>query len=303
MLGSGGILTSFPGVRASLAFVSGLMAGCASDSQMSFGGPAPIGYLKQHPRRSFGGVLAIAVGAFVLMLGGAAGQQSSDDPTALCERAAKRAERDWHLPQGLLDAIGLVESGRRSPGGSLPIIWPWAVNAEGQGIYQPSKDAAVSMVRLLQLRGVRVIDVGCFQVDLFYHPHAFTSLDEAFDPDANARVAARILSLGRLGTTGWDGAIAAYHSAVPLFGTVYLQKVRAVWPSVMAHPLWSGLERPEAYAVLLSPQARVVRVVTPLDSSSEQLIRPARIKQADRFGGTIQWLHQPTTSLPRVVSP
>ena len=238
----------------------------------------------------------------MLTLSGSAGQQLSDDPTALCERAAKQAERDWHLPQGLLGAIGLVESGRRSLGGSFPIIWPWTINAEGQGIYQPSKDAAVSMVRALQLRGVRMIDVGCFQVDLFYHPHAFTRLDEAFDPDANARVAARILSLGRLGTTGWDGAIAAYHSAVPLFGAVYLQKVRTVWPSIMAHPLWEP-ERSETYAVLLSPQAHLVRVVTPLDTSSEQLIRSTRIKQADRFSETVQWLHQPTTNLPRVLSP
>ena len=157
------------------------------------------------------------------------------------------------------------------------------------------------MVRLLQLRGVRVIDVGCFQVDLFYHPHVFTSLDEAFDPDANAQVAARILSLGRLG--GWDSAIATYHSAVPLFGAVYLQKVRTVWPLIMAHPLWSEPERPETYAALLSPQARLVRVVTPLDSSSEQFIRPTRTRQADQFGETVQWLHQPTMSLPRVVSP
>ena len=36
---------------------------------------------------------------------------------------------------------------------------------------------------------MKVIDVGCFQVDLFYHPYAFTSLEEAFDPDANARAA------------------------------------------------------------------------------------------------------------------
>ena len=115
---------------------------------------------------------------------------------------------------GLLAAIGIVESGRRAPAGMFPIIWPWTINAEGRGFYQPSKAAAVGMVRALQLRGVRVIDVGCFQVDLFYHPYAFASLEEAFDPDANARAAARILSLGRLGSTGWDGAIAAYHSAV-----------------------------------------------------------------------------------------
>jgi hypothetical protein len=238
-----------------------------------------------------------------LLPGEAAGQPLSNDFTAVCERAAKQAERDWHLPQGLLAAIGLVESGRRLPTAPYPIIWPWTINAEGQGIYQPSKAAAVSMVRAMQLRGLRVIDVGCFQVDLFYHPYAFKSLDEAFDPDANARVAARILSLGRLGTTGWDGAIAAYHSAVPLFGAVYLQKVRAVWPSIMAHRLWEEPELSEAYAVLLSPQARLVRVVTPFDPSPERPTRPARIMSAERPGETVQWIHQPTATLPRVLTP
>lgn len=231
----------------------------------------------------------------MLTLGGAAGQQLSDNPTTLCERAAKQAERNWHLPQGLLGAIGLVESGRHSPGGSFPIIWPWTINAGGQGIYLPNKVAAASMVRLLQLRGVRAIDVGCFQVDLLYHPHAFASLDEAFNPDANARVAARILSLGRLGTTGWDGAIAAYHSAIPLVGAVYLQKVRTIWPSIMAHPLWGEPERPETYAVLLSPQARLVRVVTPFDSVAAD-------QPTERLCA-VQWLRQPAIELPHVLTP
>src|ERR1700688_1153670 len=174
--------------------------------------------------------LAIAICAFVLVtLDRAAGQQSPEDPTQACGMAAARAERDWQLPTGLLAAVGIVESGRRAPTGVGPIIWPWTINAEGRGFYQPTKTAAVGMVRSLQLRGVRVIDVGCFQVDLYYHPYAFANLDEAFDPDTNARVAARILSFGRLGNTGWDGAIAAYHSAIPLLGAAYLQKVRAVW--------------------------------------------------------------------------
>lgn len=217
----------------------------------------------------------------------------------MCERAARQAEREWYLPQGLLTAIGIVESGRHSPTGAFA-IWPWTINAERQGIYQPSKAAAVSMVRALQLRGVRLIDVGCFQVDLFYHPHAFASLDDAFDPDANARAAARILTLGRLRNSGWDGAIAAYHSAVPLLGVNYLQKVRAVWPQVMSYQLWGEPKLTDAYAVLLSPQARLVRVVTPLDPTSERLAGSA---PADKLGGTVQWLHQPTASLPRVFTP
>src|SRR4051794_874296 len=195
--------------------------------------------------------LAISICAFVCVPSDhAAGQQLSYDMTVACGRAAARAERDWHLPTGLLAAIGMVESGRRAPAGGYPVIWPWTINAEGRGFYLPSKAAAVGMVRSLQLRGVRIIDVGCFQLDLFYHPYAFSSPEEAFDPDANARVAARILSLGRLGNGGWDDAIAAYHSAVPLIGAVYLQKVRGVWPWIKSHPS-SGSDVSITYAVLL----------------------------------------------------
>ena len=231
-------------------------------------------------------------------------QVPADDPSPVCERAARQAERDWHLPQGMLVAIGLVESGRRAPAGRYPVIWPWTINAEGQGYYQPSKAAAISTARLLQLRGVRAIDVGCFQVDLFFHPYAFASLEEAFDPDANARAAAHILSLGRLRSVGWDGAIAAYHSAAPLLGAVYLQKIRAVWPWVATHLLWDEPTASTIYAVLLSPQARLVRVVTPFDAPPERLKTSSPIlSEYKPVDETSQWLHQPVTNLPRVLTP
>jgi hypothetical protein len=251
---------------------------------------------------------AVAVCAFVsATLNQAAGQPPPEDATLACQRAATRSERDWHLPAGLLAAIGTVESGRPAPAGMFPIIWPWTINAEGRGFYQPSKAAAVGMVRALQLRGVRVIDVGCFQVDLFYHPYAFASLADAFDPDANARAAARILSLGRLSSTGWDGAISAYHSAWPLLGAIYLQKVLAVWPSIRMHPSGGLPAPPEIFAALLSPQARLVKVVAPTDPLSAQftgLPRVIPIELPDRpgpKGGVIQWLRPPVTNLPRVL--
>jgi hypothetical protein len=238
-------------------------------------------------------------------------QRPSEDATQACGAAASRAEREWRLPTGLLAAIGIIESGRRAPNGIVPTIWPWTINAGGRGFYHPSKAAAVDMVRGLQRIGVSIIDVGCFQVDLFYHPYAFASLEEAFDPDANARAAARILSLGRLGSTGWDGAIAAYHSASPLLGVVYLQKVRAIWPWVRAHPPWGEPEPEAAYAVLLSPQARLVRVVTP-DTAVAVSAQPAgmpRLVSAggpdgiDRAGAAVAWLHPPAQPLPLVLSP
>jgi hypothetical protein len=150
---------------------------------------------------------------------------------------------------------------------------------------------------------VRMIDVGCFQVDLFFHPYAFASLEEAFDPDANARAAARILSMGRFASTGWDGAIAAYHSAVPLVGVTYLQKVRSVWPWARARSMWVGPEVRAAYAALLSPQARLVRVVTPFDASPAQSGGVLPVMPVERPASeTVQWLHEPPTNLPRVLT-
>ena len=76
----------------------------------------------------------IAVGTFALLpLSQAAGQQPYDGSSSVCESAAGQAEREWRLPQGLLAAIGVVEAGRRAPTGMLPSIWPWTLNAEGQG--------------------------------------------------------------------------------------------------------------------------------------------------------------------------
>jgi hypothetical protein len=242
-------------------------------------------------------------------LGQAVGQQSIEDATQVCGRAAARAEYEWRLPPGLLVAIGIVESGRRGSAGMFPIIWPWTINAEGRGFYQPSKAAAVGMVRALQLRGVGLIDVGCFQVDLFYHPFAFANLEEAFDPDANARAAARILGAGRMRSTGWDSAIAAYHSSVPLFGAVYLRRVRAIWPSVADRRSWVDPDLPaEAFAVLLSPQALLVRVITPASPIQSQVIGLPRVievdlRRPDQSAAIVQWLQPPSEALPIVLSP
>jgi len=253
------------------------------------------------------GVAALCILAW-MGIGQAVGQQPPEDATQVCGRAAARAEQEWRLPPGLLAAIGLVESGRRGPAGSR-IIWPWTINAEGRGFYQPNKAAAVDMVRTLQLRGARLIDVGCFQVDLFYHPFAFVNLEEAFDPDVNARAAARILGAGRMRSTGWDSAIAAYHSSVPLFGAVYLERVRAIWSSVAARWSWGDPDSPAAaFAVLLSPQALLVRIITPSSPIQPRVIGlphvlEVDVRRPDRSAAMVQWLQPPPEALPIVLPP
>lgn len=149
-------------------------------------------------------------------------------PGELCHAAIASAERQWRIPDRLLDSIGVVESGHRD-GSGVASPWPWTINAEGVGQWFQSKAEAIAAVENLRARGVQSIDVGCLQVNLMYHPEAFTSLDQAFDPAANASYAARFLTelYGQTGT--WRQAAAGYHSLTPDIGEDYARKVMAIW--------------------------------------------------------------------------
>jgi len=158
------------------------------------------------------------------------------DPGAQCLEAIKAAEREHRLPGGLLHAIGRVESGRIHPNTGKLTPWPWTINAEGQGRHFDTKAEAIAAVQELRARGVRVIDVGCLQVNLHYHPDAFANLDQAFDPAANARYAAQFLRRLHAAKKDWEQAAANYHSTTPERADAYRLKVLANWPG-MAHRL------------------------------------------------------------------
>jgi hypothetical protein len=215
-------------------------------------------------------------------------ENGSGDPLRACNRAAVRAEVDWHLPAGLLSAIGTVESGG-GLGTARAVPWPWSINAGGRGYFLANKAAAIATVKALQATGRSVIDVGCFQVDLLYHPQAFANLELAFDPDANAEAAARILALARLSSSSWDVATARYHSASPIRGALYLGQVQAAWRSVRIH----GAVDPAVYAVLLSPTARQVRVITPVDTPEAKTAGLPRVLGPGDATAVLQWVATP----------
>jgi hypothetical protein len=153
-------------------------------------------------------------------------------PGLLCQQAIETAGRAHATPPGLMAAIGRVESGRHDPVSGTLHPWPWTVDAEGQGVFYDSKAQAIAAVRALQARGVASIDVGCMQVNLMHHPDAFNSLEQAFDPMANADYAGRFLVELHGQTGAWPAATALYHSATPELGAAYEQKVMTVWPEV-----------------------------------------------------------------------
>jgi hypothetical protein len=134
------------------------------------------------------------------------------------------------LPPRLLDAIGIVETGRIDPVRHVVAPWPWSINANGEGHFYDSKAEAIAAVRQLLAAGIDSVDVGCMQINLRDHPDAFASLNEAFDPAINTAYAGRFLwQLFDL-TGNWPQATAAYHSQTPAIGGPYAARVMAAWP-------------------------------------------------------------------------
>lgn len=160
------------------------------------------------------------------------GAPPAADP-AICDHFITEAERTRGIPSQLLSAIGVVESGRWQASGQPVRPWPWTVTAASvgrNGRFFDSRDEAIAWVRTLQAEGVRNIDVGCMQINLAAHPHAFATLEEAFSPAANVAYGADYLARQYAATRGWAQAVGNYHSSTRSFHRAYRQKVLRAWP-------------------------------------------------------------------------
>ena len=95
------------------------------------------------------------------------------------------------LPQEVLHAISLTETGRAQGGRLRP--YPWAINREGKGFWFKNREEALAFAKASVAAGRRSFDVGCFQINYHWHGHNFPSLEAMFDPDTGADYAARFL--------------------------------------------------------------------------------------------------------------
>ncbi len=146
-------------------------------------------------------------------------------PSGLCADAIQTAQTRYAVPTGLLFAIGEVESGRTDPVTHRIAPWPWTVQAQNQSYYFATKAAAIQWVQAAQAKGIVSIDIGCMQVNLMYHPNAFRTLDDAFDPAHNADYAARFLVSLHASTGDWQQAAGLYHSETLALAIPYAQRV------------------------------------------------------------------------------
>ena len=191
---------------------------------------------RRHGPARFG--LAVVALAAALGVDGAnaAGPPHQDD-RAICAWAASQAERTYRIPERLLGAIAMAETGRWDRLTRARYAWPWAVGSKAGGGYFATKKEAIAEVKRLQRKGVKNIDVGCMQINLEYHPEAFDSLDQAFDPMENADYAGHFLDRLHKRTRSWSRSVALYHSGIKIRGRRYWRRVAAIW----------GAERRRAY--------------------------------------------------------
>ena len=161
---------------------------------------------------------------------------ASVDDARVCGLETQREERAMSIPDRLLHAVSLVESGRWDHDRKASFAWPWTVTAEGEGHFLPSKQAAIAEVSRLKAKGISNIDVGCMQVNLQAHPDAFANLDQAFDPATNVAYGARFLAELHASTANWETAGAYYHSQTPSLAAAYKAKLIAAWSAARSRP-------------------------------------------------------------------
>jgi hypothetical protein len=176
----------------------------------------------------------IAVGcrwfaSLVLIVAVCADQAGAGPVDGVCAALARRAERAEGIPLGLVEAVALAESGRWFADEGTTRPWPWTVTSGTDSFYFASKPEALRKVQELRSQGRSNIDVGCMQINLGYHGHAFDSVAEALEPAVNVAYGAQFLRQLREETQSWSRATARYHSRNPKRGQAYREKVFRFW--------------------------------------------------------------------------
>lgn len=123
-----------------------------------------------------------------------------------CEREILAAAAKYDIPAGILYSVGLTETGRK---GSLQ---PYAMNIEGKAFFGRSREDALRAFEAARANGAKLIDLGCMQINHYFHGDRFTSPAEMFDPRKNVEYAAAFLARLHARHETWTMAVARYHA-------------------------------------------------------------------------------------------
>jgi hypothetical protein len=156
-------------------------------------------------------------------------------PAEICEGAIARGAARAGVPQEVLHAISLTETGRNDGGRFRP--YPWAINREGKGYWFASRAEALAFAQASVAAGRPSFDVGCFQINYYWHGRNFPSLEAMFDPDVGAAYAAQFLQSLHAERGDWSLAAGAYHSQTPERAGIYRARFDRILAGLSGTPL------------------------------------------------------------------
>jgi hypothetical protein len=107
-----------------------------------------------------------------------------------CEREMRGASAKYDVPIGVLYAVGLTESGRKDS------LQPFAMNIEGRAYFAASADDALREFELAKEAGAKLIDIGCMQINHYFHSEEFPSVAAMFEPRRNVTLKYRFRTSG-----------------------------------------------------------------------------------------------------------
>ena len=117
-----------------------------------------------------------------------------------------RAAQQHGIPLGILYAVGLTETGRRGA------LHPYALGADGQTVFAKDINDAMANFEAMRAKGIKLIDLGCMQINHYYHGENFGSAEDMFDPHRNVEYAAKFLRNLHDRHETWPLAVARYHA-------------------------------------------------------------------------------------------
>ena len=146
------------------------------------------------------------LGALLTILWCNSSELAFSGPHNVCEREMIAAAQAEGVPVGVLYAVALTETGRKGA------LHPYALNIEGKTVFASSESEALTVFHEARKAGKTLIDLGCMQINHYYHGREFHSVSAMLDPHTNVQYAARFLKVLERREGSWAMAAARYHA-------------------------------------------------------------------------------------------
>jgi hypothetical protein len=139
-----------------------------------------------------------------------------------CSTLSRMIEIEEGLPPLLLSAITFIESSDM----------PWVIGVKGASHRFNTKKGALAKIKELRAQRQKNFDIGCMQINHFFHKDKFQSDEDMLNPVRNIRFAAQLLKELKAETGSWEKAVSYYNSRDLRYSKPYATKVYQHWGKI-----------------------------------------------------------------------